>query len=287
VQRALAPAVRARLEADAVEGDRIARRELFTWTTPDQVQELRSYGQLLTRSVADSGERSRFDARLAARGGAIESLLLSRPLALRRFAWPNPWGAMISPGDGPYGSELVRVVLRDGAIIGRLDSRAAVVWSFFDLDGNAVSEAEVLARPERLAAIHHAHHPEDSPGEDVVPYREYVLCNEAMIASWEVGTPAVAARLEASMQALTLLAEHFTAGLEPQALALVQAGLAFTGPAHDIGAQRLRGWAEWLASLPASPPLVHNVALAYGAPAPKIVAPPRPARRWRDSSFCP
>lgn len=171
------------------------RRELYTWTTPVQIEALRAGGPLL---VADGREHpSPFNRLLRAMveqrrpGHEFAALLEREPgLTKRRYAWPSPFATVLGKGPRRYGEALIRVELSARAVVARLDPTASPPWSFYDARGRPVPPQQIEADPSRLGAVYHLRVDED------IPFRELVLCNEAMVARWSVGTPAIAARLE-------------------------------------------------------------------------------------------
>jgi hypothetical protein len=100
---------------DPVNDNDAPRRVLYTWTTSEQVAELRRRPVLLTRASSPTlgvgylftllGER-------AARGDALARRLLDPRLAKGRFAWANPWATCKGVTGEDYGAELLRVVLK-------------------------------------------------------------------------------------------------------------------------------------------------------------------------------
>ena len=92
--------------------------------------------------------------------------------------------------------------LREDALIGRLDPTADPVLRFVDLRGRAVE----LDDPARIGAIFHVR----TDGTTPVRFREYVLCNEAMIERWSAGTEAISHRLDAETELLRTLGRAFS-----------------------------------------------------------------------------
>ncbi len=134
----------------------------------------------------------------------LRALLTAAPFDKTRYAWPNPWGAALGVADERYGDRLIRVVLRENAVVARFLPRegtgAAIdgnEWAFQAIDGTPVAREEVLANPGRLAAVLHvrsawASNPGQAGATKVFAgYREYVLIQEAAIERFELGTPAV------------------------------------------------------------------------------------------------
>jgi hypothetical protein len=210
----------ARLAPYAIDDDRFARRTLYSWTTSEQVAALRRRPALLTRTESCTFGRSFYqqviDAR-AARGDTVAQLLAGPAFTRLRFAWPSAWPTVVAPdaspapsgavptaaaGDLPYGDQLLRVELRDMAVVARFDSRRG--WAFADVEGHAIPPAEALARPERIAAVYFVNHGDvaDAEGRVREPYREYVLVNESQIARWSIGGDEARAEIAASIDAL-------------------------------------------------------------------------------------
>jgi hypothetical protein len=207
-----------RLSAHIVRSDEFARSVFYTWTSPEQVEALRSSHALLVATAGSSGRASPFVRLLSElkkppqAGHELAELLLSHPqLIRRRYAWTSPFATVLGLGERSYGEALIEVVLRPEAIIGRLSRPppGGQPFAFADLQGRPVPASEVLAHPERLAAIYHLRPPGPQEPSDFVPFREYILCNEAMVLSWSVGTDAIRARLDSERELLRELGPHF------------------------------------------------------------------------------
>jgi hypothetical protein len=183
---------------------RPAARVLYSWTTPEQVAELRRDRVLLTRTERpDLGRGYAFEAidELAARGTAPQNQLLaklSQELFLKaRYAWPNAWGARMGwPGED-YGDELLRIVLKPEAwIVIVADGQGMAV---VDLDNRVVSAEAALASPERIAAIFFYRREIISNGSFTScggGYREFIVGNEAMVEEWSLATPDIRTQIE-------------------------------------------------------------------------------------------
>lgn len=175
-----------------------ARRTFYTWTTDDQIAELRAGKVLLSREESPEHGASYYEQvvhALAARD-PLAKLLDTTTFAKSRFAWPAPWATREGWTNEHYGDQLVRVTLRPDAIILAL-STATGAFEARSLDGAA---ADPLAHPERIAAVFHVR-----TGRDVDPkFREYIVCNEAMV-TWSIGTPEIRAELVAERALLVAL----------------------------------------------------------------------------------
>jgi hypothetical protein len=204
----------------AVFHEQVARRTLYSWTTAEQIEELRTDPTLLTRSMTSEGERGRAsDVILEHAETDPLAALLARPeYEKKRFAWSNPWATLLGWAGETYGDRLLGITLREEAWLGRLllDSSNVLHWAFFDTLGNPIDSALVLASPERLAAVYFvdARDPAFCGGtinHTGSVFREYFVCNEAMVERWEAFTPALTAELEggiAALEALRTSLEH-------------------------------------------------------------------------------
>lgn len=276
----------ARLDAHAVGHDDFVRLELYTWTTPVQIEALRAGGPLLVADAGTGGGPSPYHRLLAAMdeerrpGHALASILRHTPSLSRcRYAWPSPFATLLGRGPQRYGDALVRIRLRPEAVIARLDPTAASPWTLRDAEG-PVALAELESAPARLGAVFHLRVEQESQPE----FREYVVCNPAMIEAWEVGTPAIRERIDAERRlVLDLRAGPFAA--LPEAHTRWQAwpqwldegsplawpsrwhrALAFDNVRYRPTPQGLQALAEALAAYDPTPP-------AIGWPASDSTAP--------------
>lgn len=198
-------------------GDQIVRGapfplELYSWTTDAQVSEIRAGGVLLTRSEREGlGPGFAFELlkQLASTGSGeqeqLAKLLTSAAFAKGRYAWPHPWATRLGwPGES-YGNRLLRIVLRQDAWLavfrrGRL--------SAIDSSNMGVSVADVLSHPERLAGLFfHKDAEVGGPSCGTFSaggngYREFIVCNETMIAEWSLGTDTIRERVQTDIARL-------------------------------------------------------------------------------------
>ncbi|MFT5679978.1 MAG: hypothetical protein ACI8RZ_000883 [Myxococcota bacterium] len=173
-------------------------RVLYSWTTDDQLERLSQHRMLLTRTESPLRGQTGFALRIAQyaeQSASPTAKLLNRPgFARHRYAWSNPWATALGWQEETYGSDLIRVELKDEAWMAIFDVQAEPVLRFVDMKGQPVSEAEVLAHPERIGVVLHLKPQTWEPdpkyytfGMTIPAYREYVLCNEGMIARWSHG----------------------------------------------------------------------------------------------------
>lgn len=233
------------LGAAAVRHDAPVRTVLYTWTTREQAEELRARPVLLSREVADGGERSRFDEALAADRGPMAARLQEPGRRTRRFAWPTPWATVMGWDGQGYGPVLVRVALAPDAIVARFSPGEP--WRFFAADGRELAEADALAAPERLAAVYHVAPPQgERPG-----FREFVLVQERAIAAWSLGSDDIRARIEEDAGLLERVADRIDT-LRTLAAARCDARGATRCPEAEVpeGSAALAAWSAALIAGP-------------------------------------
>lgn len=181
-----------RLDKRAVTDEQYARHELYSWTTPEQIRKLRQTNVLLVATAKTRGSPSPYSqllARLAngtGEGRDIAKLLSEHPgLMKRRYAWPSPFATTVPLGERSYGHILIHIVLKEEALLAKLDPLEKEPFSFVDTTGIPVPIADALEHPARIAAVFHVRRKPDGGPR----FREYIVCNESMIARWSVGTP--------------------------------------------------------------------------------------------------
>ena len=207
------------LRPDAQVGNSPAVRVLYTWTTAEQIAELRAGGPLLSRSESPRYGPSLFDRAMISQAAAGQrwAKLLRQPEYRRaRFAWTNPWATLLGWPAESYGDQLIRVELREDAWLAVHAARAGGCH-FVDVNGRPVKAEAVMAAPQRLAAVYFI---QDRvwtgatmgtfAGAGEAMYREIVLCNEAMISSFAVGTAAPREALKRAIAGLTALRRELT-----------------------------------------------------------------------------
>lgn len=306
-----------RLSPYVVLPGKMARRTLYTWTTRAQVEELVKNRVLLTRSESPEHGASYFDQVLARRAGEkdpLAMLLRTSAFARARFAWPAPWATLLGTGDESYGDELVQITLKPEAWIVVLRASVSEL-EVIDLEDRPVPVAGVLAHPERIAAVHFI---QDKPAtgiamstagpEERMAYREFVVCNESMIASWSLHTEEIRGELGSSAAAMTALGRFLEAypakiqvpGMwhvsvarqtwklsEPTRtpLGFYEASLAFPNQKYFPEAKALLALADKLRAIPMDGPMiVQTPHVAFSRPAATTPSPP-PRVKVRRGTF--
>lgn len=277
----------ATLHAAAVTDSSFARRVLYTWTSDVGAARMRAERRLLLPTEREGYFVQTIDSLASAAAGPagdVARLLGSHPsFGARRYAWTRPFATRVPLSDRSYGDHLVAVTLKPQAVIARFDAREAEPFTFQDLDGNEVPLGRVLAEPSTLAAVYHV----SADPLSGVPFREYVLVNESMIAEWSMGTASISQVLAADVRTVRELAgasllneaasEHWA---EPGTRLedLYAASIAFDTARHRPTPENLGALARSLESVAQPSPLVvvPTVAFTSLVPAP----PPVPPVAW-------
>lgn len=229
---------------------------LYSWTTKETAARLRKAGELFDDNQLPEGPTAyvRWLEHIASRNdasGKLARALLGHPeLRRRRYAWHRPFATRLGLGARDYGDQLIRVELDPRAIIGRFNPESREIWSFRDLDGRPVPLARALAEPGRIGAILHIR---EGQGDEP-RYREFVLCNEAMIAAWSLSTPAIASVITGEIDKLSALAN--ASPLTEDLNCIFSEVLAFHVPRYRPNRENLEAAARALsASIQEGPPL--------------------------------
>ena len=222
--RCIAPAVAgAVFDEQIFDSARMARRELFSWTTDEQAVALRRDRILFTQSERPGlgpgyafevfQQIAQFDE-LSERA-QLASVLGGELFAKARYAWSEPWATRMGwPGED-YGGNLLRIVLKPEAwLVVVRDGNLNV----FDLENQPVPLSQALANPERLGVIFYqkdafAGGP-DCGGSFVSGgngYREFIVGNLAMVEEWSLGTAQIRDRLSANIEQLSSFLQRIRA----------------------------------------------------------------------------
>jgi hypothetical protein len=204
--------------ADQVVTDIGEQRVFYSWTTDEQVAELRAGTELFSRSERPGqGRGLLFDSRARyAEAGASDEATLAGTLANEifakaRFAWPNPWATVLGfPGE-TYGNQLLKIELSPQAWIAHFDGRSLRV---FDANNAPVPIEAALASPLRIGAIFHVSQSEAGRGycgsfrAGGIVFREFALGNLAMVARWSLATAEIGQRIQDDIAELRAFEEQ-------------------------------------------------------------------------------
>jgi len=198
--------------ADQVVSEIGAQRVFYSWTTDEQVAELRDGGPLFSRSERPGMGRGLAFTELeafAAAGDTAEQQLAAElesvVFEMARFTWTNPWATLLGwPGE-TYGTQLLEIELKPEAWIAVFRADTLFV---LDAQGEVVPIETALASPEKIGAIYYLSRGEETAGYcgtfsyGSVGFREFILGNISMVQRWSLATPAIAQRLEDDITAL-------------------------------------------------------------------------------------
>lgn len=186
------------LRSDMVDDSSIAHRVLYSWTTEEQVAQLRANPVLLTRWVSPTRGPSFADVylqRLAREGDAVARLLRASEFRRTRYAWVSAWPTLRGWEGETYGNKLIKVTLRSDALLAIVRTNGPAT-RVIDMVGQPVDASATEVIRSRLAAVYFVHlagagsgsfadrlaRPNDPNGA----YRDFMLVNERMIEKWEV-----------------------------------------------------------------------------------------------------
>jgi hypothetical protein len=212
-------------------GNNFIRNTFYTWTTEEQINDLRENKNILTKSKSETKGFSLYDMTLrdsTLKDDTLIKLLLEEQYAKKRFGWINGWSTIKGWEGEHYGHQLVKIVLNDSAIIGKLK----IEWrrwkksdpiSFYDLKGNKLSTDYVIKNKHLVAAVYHEYQDKGTrvewkrkkrgshssvekkrkvSNEGFIPIREFVIINERMIKNWSYGTAEIKREIVSEIELL-------------------------------------------------------------------------------------
>jgi hypothetical protein len=198
--------------ADQVVSQIGAQRVFYSWTTDEQVAELRAGGPLFSRSERPGMGRGLAFTELAAFAALgdtpqqkLAAELESDVFAKVRFTWTNPWATLLGwPGE-TYGTQLLEIELQPEAWIAVFDPNGLIVY---DTQGEVVPIETALENPQRIGAIYYQSTSDEAANYcgtfsfGAVGFREFILGNLSMVKRWSLATPEIAQRVEEDIAAL-------------------------------------------------------------------------------------
>lgn len=196
-----------------------APRTFYSWTTDEQVAELRKGGELFSRSERPGMGRGLVFEELDAFAktaapeevGKLAEMLSQSVFAKARFGWINPWATVLGMPGESYGNQLLEIELEPEAWIASFNGKTLTVY---EESGNIVPVEQALASPERIGAIFHEAAPDNNTiycgsfRRSLYSFREFVLGNLQMVKQWSLATDAIKKRLTTDIDALSELRQH-------------------------------------------------------------------------------
>jgi len=191
----------------AVHADSPNARVLYSWTTAEQLADLRKGKKLLLRSESPTKGRALFDGKLdqvrSNTGSGIAALFQRSPLDKRRFAFPNAFATSLGLKGESYGDVLVEIRFREDAWIAIVGPFS--ISAFLDMNGKTVPVATAQKEPGRIAGALHVD----------TNFREIVVFNEAAVERWSACTPEIARSVRDEMEFLRKAASFTPDALPP------------------------------------------------------------------------
>ena len=216
------------IHSEAVYQDDFIRNTFYTWTSPQQINDLRANKKLLSKCQSETKGYSLYDIALQDtlyKGMPVIQLLKQSQFSKKRFAWTNCWATSLGLGDEKYGNQLIKIVLKENSIIGELNiMNPSNPIQFFDLKGETLTCNYAIENQDRIAAIYHVneirvkrtqqqkkrngtfyHYVEKYKQESkVIVYREFVIINEHMV-NWSYGTEDIKSEIRSEINYLKQL----------------------------------------------------------------------------------
>lgn len=210
----------------------IVTKELYSWTTNEQVDIIKTSKKVLIKSSSEKYGPSAYDMLLEKKmkeGDEMAGILLNSLFAKKRFAWPHPWATVRGyPGEN-YGGQLLRFTFKQDAIVGSFISSADsdTLYRFYDMNGKRLALDYVKKNFDRIAYVYfvnvrntdkkmmHYRGTMKRRANVIIksngpfPYREYVICNQDMIQEVSVGTDLIKRKMEQDIYFLELLKKYF------------------------------------------------------------------------------
>ncbi|HEY0466049.1 MAG TPA: hypothetical protein VGC79_17685 [Polyangiaceae bacterium] len=187
------------------------QRVFYSWTTEEQVAELRAGTELFSRSERAGQGRGLLFTELAAfaQGASapqkLADKLANETFAKARFAWPNPWATLLGLSGETYGNQLLKIELSAEAWIAHFDRYGI---SVFDQHNAPVPIEMALENPQRVGAIFYQSSGEPNSAQcgtfsqGAVGFREFALGNLAMVTRWSLATAEIGERMKSDIAEL-------------------------------------------------------------------------------------
>ena len=202
----------------AVSLEKFGKKEFYSWTTSSQIKGLRDGDDFLSRSESPTKGKALYDIILtdtAFDKFSIATVLRREQYAKKRFAWIDGWATVMGWEGENYGNQLLKITLKDSAIIVAFlpycevpDSASGKHFEYEDVNGKKLSQQYVLQHQDQIAAVYFcadkigsrtqtegSYRPKKMDSTEI-RYREYIICNEEMIAHWEYGTGEIKSEMQ-------------------------------------------------------------------------------------------
>ncbi|MBN4071482.1 hypothetical protein JYT72_03110, partial [Crocinitomix catalasitica] len=202
------------------------RSEFYSWTTDEQIDLIQKNGKVLIKSKG-SNEVSIYQKSIEDKPystHALANILRQEKFQKKRFAWTSAWP--ICSGERDYGSRLLKIKLKDEALICIINPYYPSLTKVVDINGREYSIEEADSLQSRIAAVHYINDIYQKKRHTVVAhtyykvekdfqehleenfYREYVLINEYMIEVVDHGSDHMLAKVQEEIDFLEQLLRY-------------------------------------------------------------------------------
>ncbi len=202
------------------------RSEFYSWTTDEQINLIKTSKKVLIKSRG-SNEVSIYQKSIESKPYSTQPLakiLRQEKFQKKRFAWTSAWP--ICSGERDYGGRLLKIKLKDEALICIINPFYPGLTRVLDKSGREYSMEEADSLQHRIAAVHYINdiyqkkrhtvvaHTSYIPNKDFQQhleenfYREYVLINEDMIEMVDHTADHMLAKLQEELDFLEQLLRY-------------------------------------------------------------------------------
>ncbi len=206
-----------------VTNDNYYRNILYSWTTQEQADQIKTEQKVLIKGRGIN-EISFFEDSLRSKrfvNHPLAKVLREEQFQNKRFSWTNSWA--ICNGEKNYGNVLLKMTLKDSALICRVNPFYPDSAQLIDKKGNVIPMNEIDSIKNRIAAVYYINdqykqirytkvYPtfqEISNMSEKLPeqyfYREYIVINEDMIESVDYYSIELLNELKKEIEFLELL----------------------------------------------------------------------------------
>ena len=136
-------------------------RYIYTWTSQEQIDEIRNGGPVLSRSEASDGSKCYFDSitDLYPCSNKNAWFHIDREIHdKKRFGWTNLWSTSMGYQGEKYGNKLMRIKLKPNSYIAHIKTQNGQTYvNFTDLEGKYISYSKLDSDHGQLAGAFFTH----------------------------------------------------------------------------------------------------------------------------------
>ncbi len=204
------------------------RRELYSWVSREELEEIRDEGKVLLDDDGEQGELDHYEDGLEHdefERHPLSNILREDRFENRRFAWPHVWPIVKGLEGEARGSALLKVTLKKEALICRVNPHYPDSLRLVNRNGEEIPPERYSKVRRRIAAVYYVNdiyekdrfvNPSKKYSRVERKYMEhlnesffrgYVLVNEDMIASFSHGPDSLSSKLKEERELLQELKE--------------------------------------------------------------------------------